>query len=84
MFGKLLAYYLPVDATPAFRLPWVWERARQYAYRNAIAGVALTGIFLGAEAHALPGAALAAQVLTIVNVFFATVFTAAALDPRFR
>ncbi|MGE0082623.1 MAG: hypothetical protein AB7U81_15190 [Thiohalomonadaceae bacterium] len=84
MFGKLIAYYLPFDAGLGFRLPWVWERARLYALRNAIAALALAGISLGAEAYQLPMAALASHGLTLVTVFFATVFTAAALDPRFR
>lgn len=84
MFGKLIAYYLPYDTASGFRTPWIWERARRYAARNAIAALALAGISLGAEVYQLPMAAVASHGLTLVTVFFATVFTAAALDPRFR
>lgn len=84
MFQKLVAYYLPFDTGLGFRLPWIWERAKQYAFRNAIAALALAGISLGADAYQLPMAAVASHGLTLVTVFFATVFTAAALDPRFR
>lgn len=84
LFRKLVGYYLPFDSGLSFRLPWIWERATQYAYRNAIAGAALAGISLSADAYGLPLAATATHVLTLFNVFLATVFTAAAVDPRFR
>lgn len=84
MFRQLLSYYLPFDAELGFRLPWVWANARQYAYRHAIACLAMTAISLAADANALPAMALAAHALALVTVFFASLFTMAAIDPRAR
>lgn len=84
LLKKLIAYYLPFDETLVFKLPWVWQNARQYAYRNGIACLALAGISLAADAYQFPIAATAAHGLVAVTTFFAALFTAAALDPRFR
>lgn len=84
LFKRLLAYYLPFDQGLAFQIPWIWQNARQYAYRNAIACVALVGLSLTAKAYQLTTAATATHALAIITTFFATVFTFAAIDHRLR
>ncbi len=82
MLKRLLAYYLPFDREQGFRFEWIWQNARRYAYRNGIACLALAAIALTADALQLPVAATVAYALAIVTTFCASVFTAAALDPR--
>ena len=84
MFKKLLAYYLPFDEEMGFQLLWIWQNAKVYAYRNAIASVACTGIAIGANIYRIPIAGTVAFSCGVVATFFATVFTAAVLDPRNR
>ena len=79
---KLMAYYLPFDQDFAFQLELIWQNAPRYAYRNGIACLALAAIALTAQALHLPIPATIAHGLAIVTTFFASVFTAAALDPR--
>lgn len=84
MFKKLLAYYLPFDEAMTFQFMWVWQNARYYAYRNAIACVAFTGLAISANSYQMPVASAIALGCGVVTTFFATVFTVAALDPRGR
>jgi hypothetical protein len=84
LLKRFIAYYLPFDQGMEFQAPLIWQNARQYAYRNGIACLALVGISLAADAHDFGLAATATHGLAIVTTFFATVFTAAALDPRYR
>ena len=82
MLKRVLAYYLPFDRERGFRLEWVWQNARLYAYRNGIACLALAAIALTADAMQLSIVAFIAYALAVATTFCASVFTAAALDPR--
>jgi hypothetical protein len=84
VFKRFVAYYLPFDAALSFQMPWIWQHGKTYAFRNGIACAALVGISLAAKSYQLPVAAMATHALAIITIFFTTVFTAAALDPRAR
>ncbi len=84
MLKQIVAYYLPFDSSLSLQVPWIWANAWRYAYRNAIACVALVGISLTADSYQFHVAAVAAHAMAIVTIFFATIFTAAAIDPRMR
>lgn len=84
MFRKLLGYYLPFDEELNFQLLWIWQNAKFYAYRNAIACVACAGIAIGADSYRLPLTSAVALGYSAIATFFTTVFTLAALDPRQR
>ncbi len=84
MFKRLIAYYLPFDTAMSFQMPWIWQHGKTYALRNGIACAALVGISLAAKTYQFPVAAMATHALAIITIFFTTIFTAAAIDPRAR